>query len=334
MIRNKQEKQSTIRWGIIGLGKIAHKFAQDLLHVAGAELQAVASRDADKAKAFGEQYRANKYYASYAELVTDAEVDVVYIATPHTFHWQHSMMSLDAGKHVLCEKPMGMNRLEVSQMAAKAREKNLFLMEALWTRFIPATVRVLEILKSKQLGALTFMRADFGFLAELAPFDRIYNKQLGGGSLLDIGIYPIYLSLLALGKPSTIKATARFTPSEVDAYCGMLFEYDTQQRAMLESTIEAQTPTEAILYGENGFLKMHRSFHHTQKISLSTSKGLTEVFSIPYVGNGYFHEIKEVMNCLLNGKTESNKVPLNTSLALIDIMDRVRNEIGLFYTNE
>ncbi len=326
-------KNSNIRWGIMGLGKIAHTFASDLQRSKNGLLYGVASRDMENAKAFGEQYRASKYFGSYEELLIDPDVDVVYIATPHVFHHENTMNCLAHGKSVLCEKPLAMNSQEVKTMIKEARSKNLFLMEAMWTRFIPATEKLLDLLNEKVIGDLLFIHADFGFKAEMDPHGRLFNKKLGGGSLMDIGIYPVYLSLLTLGLPTEIKATARYTETGVDSYCAMLFEYETGARAVLESTVDADTPIEATLYGSQGKIKMHRRFHHADKISVYKDHKLTGEWEIPYLGNGYHHEIEEVNRCLLSNKTESDKMPLQTSRDLMEVLDRVKGEIGLSYAD-
>jgi predicted dehydrogenase len=249
-----------IQWGIIGLGKIAHKFALDLLLSDDAELYGVASRDKEKAEEFRRKYSAKKSFGSYEELVQDQEIDVVYIATPHPFHFENTMLCLDHNKGVLCEKPMGMNLAQTMAVTAKAQSKGLFLMEGLWTWFISATEKLIELLERKVIGDVLFIRADFGFKADLNPDGRIYNKSLGGGSLLDVGIYPVYMSLLVLGIPTQIQSMARFTASGVDSYCSIMFDYGNDAKASLESTAEADTPIEAHIYGENGSIKLHSRF--------------------------------------------------------------------------
>ncbi len=320
----------TIRWGIIGLGKIANKFAQDILLSEQAVLQAVASRNLNKAQSFAQQYHATTYYDSYETLAADPEIDVVYIATPHPFHFDHTMLCLRHQKAVLCEKPMGMDAQQVQTMIAEAAKQHVFLMEGIWTRFIPATEKVLQLLNEKAIGSLHTVRADFGFKPSFDPTSRIYDKALGAGSLLDIGIYPLYLSLLTLGMPSDIKALARMTDTGVDSYCAMLLDYPNGAKANLESTIEAQTPTEAFLYGNKGSLQLHTRFHHAQKLTL-TQEGQTTVLEVPYIGNGYYHEIEEVHRCLEEGLIESPKLPLSLSTDLSALLDQVRAQIGLHY---
>jgi predicted dehydrogenase len=317
-----------INWGIIGLGKIAHKFAADLQLSENAQLYGVASRNHEKAKEFGAQYQAVSYYDSYEALANDAAIDVIYVATPNSYHFENTMMCLQKGKAVLCEKPMGLNASEVKRMIEEATTRRLFLMEAIWTRFIPATVKVVELLAEKSIGELIAVRADFGFKAAFNPESRLYNKNLGGGSLLDIGIYPIYLSVLTLGIPIEIKAMGRITTTGVDNYCAMLFDYKNCAKANLESTFEATTPTVAYIYGSQGVIKMHQPFHHAENITL-TQNGEEKVLNLKYKGNGYVHEIDEVTNCLLHHETECAKLPLATSLNLITLLDKVKEQIGL-----
>lgn len=318
-------------WGIIGLGNIAHKFAEDLLLVEDANLFGVASRNSEKAKSFSEKFRADKYYGTYQELADDPQIDVVYIATPHPFHFENTMMCLEAGKAVLCEKAFGMNSSEVEQMIAKAKEKNLFLMEALWTRFIPATEEMIALLNKGLIGDLKTVRADFGFKAEFDADKRLYNKKLGGGALLDIGIYPVFLSLLTLGKPKEIKALAQMSSTGIDENIMMLFNYPNKKSAILDASLVATTPVEAWLHGDKGSLKMHRNFHHTEEISYYKGSDLVENYRFKYIGNGYYHEIEEVIKCLKTGKTESEKIPHSFSLDLIKTLDRIREIIGLRY---
>ncbi|PLX04585.1 MAG: oxidoreductase [Marinilabiliales bacterium] len=320
-----------IKWGILGLGKIANKFASDLQLESDAELYGVASRSSEKAIEFAKKYNAIKTYSSYKELAEDADIDIIYVATPHTFHFENAMMCLQNDKSVLCEKPMGMNASEVETMIAEAKKRNLFLMEGLWTRFIPATEKVIELIKNKTIGEVLFVKADFGFKPNYDPQGRLYNKKLGGGSLLDIGIYPVYLSILLLGLPGNIKAMARFTESGVDSYCSVLFDYENNSKAILESTIEADTPIEAYVYGTKGNIKLHKRFHHSEKLTVTRDGFPKEEIDLKYKGEGYIHEIEEVMSCLINNKTESAKLPLLTSLNLIALLDKIRNEIGLKY---
>jgi len=318
------------RWGIIGLGKIAHKFASDLQHSQSSILQGVASRSIEKATEFAMKHNAISAYDSYEKLVNDPKIDVIYIATPHTFHFENTLLCLQHNKAVLCEKPLGINSTQVKTMITEATTRNLFLMEAIWTRFMPSIEKVLELLNEKTIGEITSIQADFGFRSEFNSESRLYNKKLAGGSLLDIGIYPIFLSLLTLGIPTAIKAMARMTSTNVDSFCAMLFDYTNGEKAILSSTLETDTPTEAYIHGTKGIIKLHNRFHQPTTITLFKNNEET-VFELPYTGNGYFHEIEEVNTCFQNGRTESSKLPLAFSEQLIEIIDRVKSHIGLHY---
>lgn len=320
-----------IKWGIIGLGKIANKFAADLLLSPNAILQGVASRSKSKAAEFGATYQSVSHYSSYRELAEAPDIDVVYIATPHVFHFELTMMCLESGKSVLCEKPMGMNRDEVKAMVETANSKNLFLMEGIWTRFIPATAKMIDLIEADTIGELRSIRADFGFKGDRNPESRVYKKALGGGALLDVGIYPIYLSLLLLGIPADMEAEARLIETGVDGSCSMKFGYGNGAEAILDSSLVADTPLEAHIEGRKGTIKMHRRFHHSERLSVLRDGKVEEEFLIPYQGNGYLHEIEEVNDCIAKGTTESQKLPHRLSLDLITIMDKVRKEIGLSY---
>ncbi len=321
-----------IKWGIIGLGKIANKFAEDLLLSDNSILYGVASRSLEKAKEFGNKYKAVKYFDSYEALASDSEIDVVYIATPHTLHFENTMLCIRNGKNVLCEKPMGINLDEVTVMVKEARDRNLYLMEAMWTRFIPSINKMLELIKAGLIGGIVYIKADFGFKGDNNLESRVYSKALGGGSLLDIGIYPVYLSMLLQGSPEEIKAMARWTDTGVDSFCAMLFDHKNSSKSILESTIEADTPTEAYIFGTKGTIRIHSRFHHPEKLTLIREE--EEVYNLKIKGNGYFYEIEEVENCLFNGKKESDKHSLEDSLKLMEVIDRIKEKIGLCYKNK
>lgn len=319
-----------IKWGIIGLGKIAKKFASDLFLVESATPFAVASRSIEKAKIFAQEMGFQKYYGTYEELVLDKEIDVIYIATPHVFHFDNTMLCLKNRKAVLCEKPLGMNTDQVKLMINEAKRNKVFLMEGLWTRFIPITEKLMELMEKKVIGEILSIKANFGFKANRNENQRLFKKELGGGSLLDVGIYPIYLSLLLLGVPIDKKAKAKMTNEKIDTSCSMLLKFKNGAIAQLESSIEANTSTEALIYGSLGTIKLHYRFHQSEKMSIERD-GKIEIFEIPYLGIGYVHEIEEVNKNLFAGKTESSKHSLKTSLALINVLDQVRNKIGLTY---
>jgi len=319
-----------INWGIIGCGKIAHKFAQDLRCLDNAKLQAVASRSIEKSTAFGKEHNASNYYDSYESLCADPLVDVIYIATPHSFHFEHTMLCLDQGKAVLCEKPFAMNANQVAQMIDLAKEKNVFLMEAMWTYFLPHYQYVLNLIQSKELGEITHLKADFGYQFDFDPESRVYNKRLGGGSLLDIGIYPVFAALSMLGKPNVIEANATMSITEVDENCKVIFNYDNDVQAELYSSIVEETPTEAIIKFEKGSVKIHSGFQEPSSITIYRN-GTIEQKMFQVETNGYNFEASHVQEMLLGNLKESSIMSFETSLDLMNLLDSIRAKIGLEY---
>jgi len=322
---------NTIRWGIIAPGRIAHKFAQDLLTVQDATLSAVASRSLDRAKEFAQQYNAPYAYGSYEELLACPELDVVYIASPHVGHHEHTLLCLKAGIAVLCEKPFGMNLGQVQEMISVARDKKLFLMEALWSRFMPTTLKTMELIKDGTIGKVLGVRADFGFKAIYDPAGRLYNKELGGGALMDIGIYPLFWSYAILGMPSTLKASAQFSDTGVDVANGMVLTYDNCAFAFLDSTLLTRTDCEAIVYGEKGSIRVHTRWHESTTLTLELIDQEPKLFTFERETNGYDYEIESVGKALRAGQTENPDWSLTDSHNLMSLLDQVREEIGLEY---
>ncbi|MCX7985970.1 MAG: Gfo/Idh/MocA family oxidoreductase [Bacteroidales bacterium] len=323
--------KTTIHWGILGTGRIAEKFAMDLQHVNNAQLYAVGSRTMEQAKMFANKYNVPLAYGSYTELVADPNIDIIYIASPHVFHAEHTLLCLDAGKAVLCEKPFAMNASQVSTMIRKAKEKNLFLMEALWTRFLPTIRKTEELISSGAIGNIIQLQSDFGFKAVYDPQWRLFNKQLGGGSLLDIGIYPIFITLLLLGLPDEILSSAIIGPTGVDETMAAIFKYNNGIIASLSSTFMANTPCETIISGTEGSIRIHRMWHTPTYLTISKNNGTVEDIRFNYAGNGYEYEAQEVTNCLLKGLKESPLLPLHFSEKLISLLDTIRKQWNLEY---
>jgi predicted dehydrogenase len=321
----------TINWGIIGLGNIAHKFATDLLTIEDAKIYAVASRNQEKANEFASKYNATKAYSSYEALAKDPHIDAVYIATPHTLHKENTILCLDHGIAVLCEKPFAMDSDELNEMIAKAKDKNVLLMEALWTYFLPHYRYVLKALEDRIYGDVLKLEADFGFYRSFDNSSRLFNKSLGGGSLLDIGIYPIFASLSALGIPKHIKANATYFENGADSSCDMVFEYEKNVKAILKSTLIEDTPTEAIFYCKKGIIKINHQFHNPSTISLIPNEGEAETIDFNNKTIGYNYEAIHFNELLRQGKTESNVMSFEFSQSLIKTLDDVRNLINLNY---
>ena len=319
-----------IRWGIIGLGKIANSFATDMQQVDNFIIYAVASRSQEKANDFGAKYNVAKCYDSYEKLVQDPQVDAIYIATPHVRHAQDTLLCLTHNKAVLCEKPFAMNLQEVDSMIAKAKEHNVLLMEALWTRFMPHFKFVKEELESGRYGRVKSLHADFSFKAPVNPDGRLYNKLLGGGSLLDIGIYPVFCALALLGKPESITAKGKIGKTQIDEEIEITFNYKTDTRAFLSSSILKNTPTTATLVCDNGIVFLHSRFHQTDKVT-TLLNGVKVEHDFSYNAKGYTFEIMHFADLLRAGKTESPLMSFEFSRMLIQTLDEIRDLIGLHY---
>ncbi len=318
------------KWGILGPGKIASKFCEDLITIEHAEVYAVGSRNLEKSKEFGERFGASKTYGSYQELADDPDIDVIYVATPHVFHYDHTMLCLRHGKHVLCEKPFGMDRDQVEEMIECAQSNGVFLMEAMWTMFLPHYRYALDAINRGRHGKVISIEADFGFKAKQDPEHRVWNKDLGGGSLLDIGIYPVFAALTTIGYPDVIQAIASFTDQGVDREMKALFKYNSNQTALLRSSLMATTPTEAIIYLDHATIKINGRFHEPSSISIISDDGVQNE-SFYNDSNGYKYEALHVMECLDKGLTESELMSWDKSLQLISLLDEIRIQIGLSY---
>ena len=324
-------EQEKIKWGILGPGRIAEKFAKDLALVEDASLVAVASRSLDRAIAFGSRYADVQPYASYESLVQEGGIDVMYIATPHSFHLDQTLLCLEHGISVLCEKPASLNRKEVQQMVDAAKANQVFFMEALWTRFIPSMLKVLEIIESGEMGDVENVEAEFSFVAPIDPLSRLYNMGLGGGSILDIGIYPAFLAYQLLGIPEKIAASGQIYTSGADQTCTMNFSYPQKKSAALHSSILFESNMPARITMSKGYILMQPRWHEAPGLIVIKAGYEPEHISCPPVGKGFYHEIREVHRCLRNGQIESNIWSHQNSLELIGILDEVRAQVGVVY---
>ncbi len=351
-----------IRWGIIGAGNIAQPFAQDVHSLPDAEMLAVASRSLDKAKQFANDLNIPRAYGSYSDLVSDPDVDIVYIATPHVFHKEQSLLCLEHGKPVLVEKPFTMSAAEAEEIFACARARNLFCMEAMWTRFIPAMRKAVELIEAGALGDIQMISASLGFYNEFNPENRLFNPQLGGGALLDLGVYPLALIMQLLGRPSTILSTMIPGETGVDEYAAALLGFPGGQIAQLTTSIRAPQRNDAFITGTRGILHINAPLYRPTHLTLTpfsaTAQALSQnnsllarikenelarsayrrgkrVFSrllgeqqikINCNGNGYGYEIAEAGRCLRAGKLESSIMPLDDTLAIMQTMDAIRQQ--------
>lgn len=298
--------------------------------VEDAELCAVASRNLERAAAFAKETGAGKIFGSYEEMLQDEAIDVIYVATPHSFHHEHTLLCLRAGKAVLCEKPFAINRKQVEEMIATARENKVFLMEAMWTPFLPHIQYLKQILNSGKYGSIKSLKADFGFETPFDENGRLFLKSLGGGSLLDIGIYPVFLALHTLGRPEKISAKAQIGRTGIDEDCEVTFKYANGAKAHLHSSIIKETPTTAVFELENARIEIRSKWHNPSTIELNTNEG-TETKTFEVASYGYEYEARHVQEMLSQDKKESNVMTFEKSLELISVLDEIRKEIGLEY---
>ena len=322
------------RWGIIGLGNIARQFATGLKSAPGAELVAVGSRSQEKSEAFGAEFGAERRYGSYMELAADPGVDAVYVASPHPMHKEDALLCLRHGKAVLCEKPFTINAAEAQEVISFARQNKVFLMEAMWTRFLPAVQKARQLVREGGVGDIQFVQADFGFRAGFDPKSRLFDPALGGGGLLDVGVYCLSFASMLLGTPEHITGTAVLGETGVDETAAMLLRYGSGAIAILSSAIRANTPQEVTIVGTDGNLKLQSPFWKATTLTFSRKGHSDEVLELPFVGNGYNYEAEEVARCVGAGLTENSQMPLDETLDIMKTMDTLRAQWGLKYPRE
>lgn len=322
-----------IRWGILGTGSIARQFAGDLEHANGAVLAAVGSRSQETADAFGGQFGIPRRHPSYEALAGDPEVDAIYVASPHSCHKDNTLLCLEHGKAVLCEKPFAINRREAEAMVAKARQNGCFLMEAMWSRFFPMMGRVRALVAEGAIGQIRMVTADFGFRAGFDPNSRLFDPAFGGGGLLDVGVYAVSFASMLLGAPERVEGLAELGRTSVDEQCAVVFGYRGGQLAALQSGIRTTTPHEATVIGTEGFIRLLPKFWNPTRIML-VREGKETFEDSSVEGRGFHFEAAEVMRCLREGQTESPVMPLDETIAIMDTMDRVRAKWGLKYPME
>ena len=319
-------------WGILGAGRIADKFCTALIDTPNASLYALASRNEETGKAFASKFNASVYYNNYLELVTNPNVDVIYIATPHVFHYKQTLLCLNHNKPVLCEKPMSISFQQTQEMISLAQKKNLFLMEAMWTACMPCIQSIKEIISEGTIGSLQYIQADFGFSTPIDADSRLFNKALGGGSILDVGVYPISLATSLLGDPSLIKSVSALTETKVDAYSNSILQYPNGATAHLFSAVTTETPVEATIIGTKGRIKVDSPWYMATDFTVFLNDGTSKSYSFLHQTNGFEYEIIEVMNCLDNGLLQSPLVPHQQTLTVSKIMDELLKQAGVDYT--
>lgn len=325
-----------IRWGIIGCGEIANKFATSLKALHSGELIAGASKTPDRARDFAEKHGIARSYIDYESLVADAEVDAVYVATTHNFHYENIRLCLEHGKHVLSEKPLTINASQTCDLIELSRKKNLFLMEGLWTRFLPAIGQLTDLLARGVIGEVKSLYANFCIGRDVEPEHRLRNKTLAGGALLDLGIYPINMASIVFDEqPKKIRSVAKMDKvTGVDESSYYVFEYRNGQMAILSSGFNHAAPIEAIVSGTKGFIRLPH-FHGAKELHLHQDGEAPEVLQFPYVeGEDFKYEIEHAMKCIAAEKTESDIMPLSKTLEIMETMDALRAQWPLKYPNE
>jgi predicted dehydrogenase len=322
-----------IRWGIAATGGIAQRFATGLAETDDAETVAVASRTAERAEEFGAEFAIPHRHASYEALAADPDVDVVYVASPHSRHEADTLLFLEAGKHVLCEKPFALNELQASRMIDAARERNLFVMEAIWSRFLPAYELLGQLLADRVIGEVLSVDADFGIRFPYEPAHRLFDLALGGGALLDLGIYPLQLATLVLGPPRDVHAVAQLGQSGVDEHVAAVIAHDGGALSTIRAATRVTLACTARISGTDGVIDLPIFMHCPDSITVSTLAGV-EVREEPIVGEGLRYQVAEVHRCVRAGELESPVVRHAETLRLANTMDRIRAQVGVRYPGE
>ncbi|HXY27534.1 MAG TPA: Gfo/Idh/MocA family oxidoreductase [Acidimicrobiales bacterium] len=322
-----------IRWGVVGPGAIATGFAEAMQLVDDGEIVAVASRSAARAETFGDRFGIATRYGDYASLAEDPAIDVVYVATPHSRHEEDTVALLRADKHVLCEKPFALSARQAWRMVDEARGRGLFLMEGIWSRFLPAYRALVDVVGSGRIGEPLLVEADFGFRRPLDPDHRLFRADLGGGGLLDLGIYPVQLCSLLLGRPEHAAAEGVIGETGVDEQVAAVLRHPGGKLGVVKAAIRVGMTCTARVSGTDGAIEIPALMHCPDAITVWSGGG-SEVIDGSYVGNGLRFEIEEINRCLAAGRTESPVMPLDETLALASTLDGIRAQIGLVFPGE
>ncbi|MFJ6283963.1 Gfo/Idh/MocA family oxidoreductase [Arthrobacter sp. KFRI-F3372] len=330
----------TLRWGVVATGRIAHRVTRDLACLENAELYAVSSRSAASAKAFAEQhgfavaYHDSPSETGYHRLFADPRVDVVYVATPHAQHYEVVRAALEAGKHVLCEKPFTINAGEARELVKLAGVRGLFLMEAVWTRFLPATRRAMELLRSGEIGTARWVQADLGFPAAYDPADRLWDRAAGGGALLDLAVYPLTWATAALGFPAGITAKGHLNQDGVDVHNTLTLEYPDGVAAQLTSSLQAAGPGTATIGGTAGWIRTGSPLYNPRTLEICGLDGHIRVEEFHEDTEGFIHELRETARCIRAGLQESPLMPWHHTVQVMQLLDQAREQLGLHYAND
>lgn len=322
--------KNNLRWGMIGAGTIANSFVKDFYLMKNAELVAVATSDKERGQEFAKQYNI-PLACTYKELYGNNEVDVVYISTTHNFHYEQALACLQNGKAVLCEKPITVNITECNELIKVAKEKNIFLMEAMWTYFLPVIHKAKQWVDEGRIGKLKVIQADFSYPMKKDLTGRMYNPSLAGGSLLDLGIYPIYLANYFANKcPEFITASSKLTQTGVDERLGIILQYDDVTASLFSSIVTRMT-NKCRLYGEKGYIELPDFWRAYSAKIYNADFELLETFNDDRISHGFIYEMQHVNDKIMHGDTESDVMPLSKSKDVQTIMMEVRRQIGLIY---
>ncbi len=323
-----------IRWGILGAGAIAATVAADIAGTPGAALQAVGARDGDRAAAFAAEHGVARSYGSYAELLADPDVDVVYVATTHGQHLEHGLQTLRAGKPALIEKAFALNAAQARQLVGEARERHLFCMEAMWLRLNPLVRQAVELAHSGRIGDVLGVRADLSRHFPYDPAHRLFDLAAGGGALLDLGVYPATFTWLVLGRPDTVQATGSLAPTGADLTVAMQWGYADGRVAQVYASAAGTSPLAGLITGTDGWIGVEHRIHRPDRLIVHGPDGDDVIAAPPTRGNGYGTEIEEVGRCLAAGLLESPLVPLDDTVGILEVLDEARRQVGARYPGE
>ena len=322
-----------LRWGILGAGRIAGQFARGVAACKLGVLTAIGSRSQAKADAFGDEHTIGHRHSSYEALVADPDVDAIYIATPHPMHHPNALLVLQAGKAVLCEKPFAVNASQAREVVAAARAAGLFCMEAMWSRFLPPVRKAVDLVSQGAIGEVRMIQADFGFRTAVNPEARLFNPALAGGGLLDVGIYPLSLAAMILGRPQAVTGFAQIGSTGVDEQAAFVVRFPGDTLALCATGVRTTTPHEATIIGTEGQIRLTSPWWKGSDLIVSRG-GQVETLTPEIVGNGYNYQADEVARCITDGRTESDIMPLDETIALIETLDQLRVQWGLTYPME
>jgi dihydrodiol dehydrogenase / D-xylose 1-dehydrogenase (NADP) len=329
-------EKKTYQWGFVGAGNMAQAMANDLLLIEGSKIAGVTSKTEKSARKFARAFDIPKVFGEVDELVNDPEIDIVYVSTPHTLHYSCAKKAIEAGKAVLLEKPFTLNAKQAKDLSHLAKENKTFLMEAMWIRYLPVIVKLRTLLEEDVIGEIQFLTSAFHIHLDFDPKNRWYNLALGGGSLLDLGIYPIsFASMIFKSQPGEIASLAKLGVSGVDEHFGAVFQYPRGAMAMVSAALDGEHDQDTMIFGRKGNIRIH--YHPRWKLSRMTVTeydGGEEDINLPYLGAGYSHQAQEVIECLEKGQLESNHMPLQETVAIMETLDHLRSQWGLKYAEE